>query len=77
MVELYSAVAPSLHGSVKAGGNVTHATHALRSYLAADNGESGPLPSSVYLDVKSAYYRVIRQLASNLTCSDEDIIAAR
>ena len=72
LVELYTGVAPSLHVSVKAGGNVTHASHALRSFLGAAERMKHST-ATLYLDVKSAYYRVIRQLASNLTSSDEDI----
>ena len=72
MVELYTTVAPSLHVSVKAGGNVTHASHALRGYLNASQ-KLKRSTAILYLDIKSAYYRVIRQLASNLTTCDADI----
>ena len=72
MVELYTTVAPSLHVSVKAGGNVTHASHALHGYLNASQ-KLKRSTAILYLDIKSAYYRVIRQLASNLTTCDADI----
>ena len=49
-----------------------HASHALRSFLTASQHQKRST-AILYLDVKSAYYRVIRQLASNLTYSDEDI----
>ena len=68
----YAAMAPSLHVSVKAGGNVMHASHALRSYLLSARRKQYSA-AIIFLDVKSAYYRVIRQLAANLTCADEDI----
>ena len=72
LVELYTQVAPSLHVSVKVGGNVMHASHSLRSFLSYS--KQNKLSSALlFVDVKSAYYRVIRQLASNLTCSDADI----
>ena len=72
LVELYTKVAPSLHVSVKVGGNVMHASHSLRSFLSYSH-QSKLSTALLFVDVKSAYYRVIRQLASNLTCSDADI----
>ena len=72
LVQRYANAAPSLHVSVKAGGNVMHASHALRSYLLAAKKRKFSA-AIVFLDVKSAYYRVIRQLAAKLTCADEDI----
>ena len=72
LVARYAQTAPSLYVSVRAGGNVMHASHALRTFLLAAK-QQGSSAAIIYLDVRSAYYRVVRQLAANLTCADEDI----
>ena len=46
-----------------------HASHALRSFLTASQSQKRST-AILYLDVKSAYYRVIRQLASNLALAE-------
>ncbi len=72
MTHLYTNTAPSLHVSVKAGGNVCHASQALRCYI--DACKAGKRSVAVmFLDIKSAYYRVVRQLAANMTYCDEDV----
>ena len=70
--EYYTASAQPFHFSVKMGGNVAHAAHALRAYhsMARRQGHS---TGTLFLDIRSAYYRVIRQLAATLSNSDEDI----
>lgn len=70
--EHYARTSPDLHVSIKTGGSVSHASHALRAYqsIARQRGWSAGV---LFLDVKAAYYRVIRQLAATLSNSDEDI----
>ena len=72
LVTLYDDTAPPLHVSVRAGGNVMHASHSLRAFLGAAHSLKRST-AVLYLDIKSAYYRTVRQLAANLTCSDHDI----
>ena len=72
MTSLYSTTAPSLHVSVKTGGNVSHASQALRCYIDACKARKRSV-AILFLDVKSAYYRVVRQLAANMTYQDEDV----
>ena len=72
IVPLYDKTAPPLHVSVRAGGNVMHASHAMRAFLGAAHSMKKST-GVLYLDIKSAYYRTVRQLAANLTCSDQDI----
>ena len=57
----YAASAPETFFSIWAGGNVSHASQALKLYCggAAAQGDSIGV---LFLDVKAAYYRVIRQL---------------
>ena len=69
---LYSTTAPSLHVSVKAGGNVSHASQALRSYIEACRAQKRSV-AILFLDIKSAYYRVVRQLAAKATNCAQDV----
>lgn len=57
----YEASAPDTFFSIRAGGNVAHASHALRLFVAASH-KGGDSTGILFLDVKAAYYRVIRQL---------------
>ena len=70
--EHYSRTAPPLHVSIKLGGSVSHASHALRAYQSIAHQKSWSV-GVLFLDVKAAYYRVVRQLAATLSNSDEDI----
>ncbi len=57
----YASSTPETFFSIRAGGNVSHASQALKLYC---NGASaqGDSIGVLFLDVKAAYYRVIRQL---------------
>ena len=68
----YARTAPQLHVSIKTGGSVSQASHALRAYQSIAR-QKGWSTGVLFLDVKSAYYRVVRQLAATLSNSDEDI----
>ncbi len=70
--EHYARTAPPLHVSIKLGGCVSHASHALRAYQSIAH-QKGWSVGVLFLDVKAAYYRVVRQLAATLSNSDEDI----
>ena len=70
--EHYSRTAPPLHVSIKLGGSVSHASHAPRAYQSIAHQKSWSV-GVLFLDVKAAYYRVVRQLAATLSNSDEDI----
>ena len=72
LVPYYVASAPNTHFSIRTGGNVTHASFALRTFLQAAS-HRGWSTATLFLDVKSAFYRVIRQLATQVTNSDEDV----
>ena len=58
----FTRSAPQTFFSIRPGGCVSHASHSLRLFIqaAARRNESVGV---LYLDVRSAYYRVVRQLA--------------
>ena len=62
IIQQYAQSAPETFFSIRTGGNVSHASLALRLFCnaAVTAGESTGV---LFLDVKSAYYRVVRQLA--------------
>ena len=64
LLPFYTSSAPDLHCSVRAGGCVAHASHGLRLFAQAckkRNLSSGIL----FVDIRAAYYRVIRQFAAS------------
>lgn len=68
----YTTGSSRLHFAAKPGGNVSHASHYLRSFhqIAKDQGWSS---SSVFVDISSAFYRIIRQFAVTVRSSKEDL----
>ena len=54
--------APQTFFSIRPGGCVSHASHSLRLFIQAASQRNESV-GVLYLDVKSAYYRVVRQLA--------------
>ena len=68
-VPLYSSSSSALHFAGKLGGNVSHASMLLQSLL---TGASRRNHSScaIFLDIKAAYYRVIREFVVNMTTSN-------
>ena len=61
LLPAYEASAPDTFFSIRTGGNVAHASHALRLYATAAS-RGGDSIGILFLDVKAAYYRVLRQL---------------
>ena len=57
----YEATAPQTHFSIRKGGCVSHASHTLRLFGEAATRKNQSV-GILYVDVKSAYYRVVRQL---------------
>ena len=57
----YAASAPETFFSIRAGGNVSLASQALRLYCGGASAQGDSI-GILFLDVKAAYYRVIRQL---------------
>ncbi len=72
LLPYYTATAPDLHCSVRAGGCVSHASHALRLYVQACK-KSHLSTGILFLDIKSAYYRVIRQFAAEPEWHEEKV----
>ena len=58
----YTASTSDTFFSIRPGGNVSHASQALRLFASA-SAQGGASTGILFLDVKAAYYRVIRQLA--------------
>ena len=58
----YSTTTPDTFFSIRQGGSVSHASQALRLYAGA-KAHRGESTGILFLDVKAAYYRIIRQLA--------------
>ena len=61
LLPAYEASAPDTFFSIRTGGNVAHASHALRLFASSAN-RGGDSVGILFLDVKAAYYRVLRQL---------------
>ena len=65
LVPYYASGSNSFHCSVKQGGCVSHASHGLR--LASSSARSqGRSAGILFLDVKAAYYRVVRELVVDM-----------
>ena len=60
-ISAYSESTPDCFFSIRAGGNVSHASQTLRLFCSAARG-GGASVGVLFLDVKAAYYRIIRQL---------------
>ena len=73
IMPLYQAQSADTHFACKRGGNVSHASMLLRAFMrgAAKRLKS---TSAIFVDVASAFYRVVRELVVNLSSSDEEII---
>ena len=69
----YCRGSSSLHFACKKGGNVSHASHLLRAFMASADAQ-GHSYAALYVDIASAFYRVIRELIVNLTMTDEEIV---
>lgn len=69
-----SFVAHSSHTyfSIKTGGNVSQASHALRAFISA-SAQRHQSVGLLFLDIKSAYYRVVRQLLTSSAPREERI----
>ena len=66
LVQHYSASTEDLHMSVRTGSNVAHASISLR--LALNGAWRLHMSAAVlFLDIRAAYYRVIRQLVSSVS----------
>ena len=73
LVPCYQQWASDTHFSIKLGGNVCQASHALRLFLGA-SAKRQQSTGVLFLDIKSAYYRVVRQLTTGRG-NQEDSIA--
>ena len=71
-IPLYTGASSSLHFAGKKGGNVSHPSMLLQALLQGAS-RCNHSTSAVFLDIKAAYYRVVRELVVNMTTSDEDI----
>lgn len=73
LIPFYQRWASDTHFSIKAGGNVSQASHALRLFIsgAVQRGNSVGV---LFLDIRSAYYRVVRQLITGRDHKEESII---
>ena len=63
LVPCYQQWASDTHFSIKLGGNVCQASHALRLFLGA-SAKRQQSTGVLFLDIKAAYYRVVRQLTT-------------
>ena len=61
-----------LHFGGKKGGNVSHASFFAQQYLRSAD-KLGCSSSAIFLDISSAYYRVVRELVVNWTTTDEEL----
>ena len=71
-IPLYTGASSSLHFAGKKGGNVSHPSMLLQALLIGASKRNHST-SAIFLDIKAAYYRVVRELVVNMTTSDEDI----
>ena len=72
LVPHYQSWASDTHFSIKLGGNVSQASHALRLFVAG-SVRRGNSVGVLFLDIRSAYYRVVRQLMTGRTPKAESI----
>ncbi len=61
LTPFYESTAPQTHFSIRKGGCVSHASHTLRLFAEAAARKNQSV-GILYVDVKSTYYRVVRQL---------------
>ena len=71
---LYADNSAPTHFAGKLGGNPSHASSLLRAYLNGA-GNKGFSCSAYFVDVSSAYYRVIREMLIGNHSSDQEVIA--
>ena len=71
---LYAENSAQTHFAGKLGGNPSHASSLLRAFLNGA-GAKGMSCSAYFVDVSSAYYRVIREMLIDNHSSDQEIIA--
>ena len=69
LIPFYLTEASDSHFAIKPGGNVSQASHALRLFMSLASSRSESF-GVLFLDIKSAYYRVVRQL---LTSRGDDL----
>ena len=67
---LYERASSCLHFAGKPGGNVSHASMVLQNLLLGADKRSKST-CTIFLDVSTAYYRVIRELVVHQTTTDE------
>ena len=72
LVPHYQAWASDTHFSIKVGGNVSQASHALRLFVTGSS-RAGQSVGVLFLDIRSAYYRVVRQLMTGRPTQAESI----
>ena len=70
---LYESLSSNLHLSGKKGGNVSHASMVLRSLLSGADSRNRS-SSVIFLDISSAYYRVVREFVVHETTTDEELV---
>ena len=68
----YERSSSKLHFAAKRGGNVSHASHYLRTFHAVAKRQNWS-SSSIFVDISSAFYRIIRQFAVNLDTPKEEL----
>ena len=71
---IYTDKSAETHFAGKLGGNPSHASSLTRSFLDG-MGKRGISSSAYFVDVSSAYYRVVRELVVGMQTSDQEIIA--
>ena len=62
LTSAFVQTAPQTHFSIRPGGCVSHASHSLRLFVQA-SAKKNESVGVLYLDIRSAYYRIVRQLA--------------
>ena len=71
---IYSTNSADTHFAGKLGGNPSHASSLARAFLSG-MGRRGISCSAYFVDVSSAYYRVVRELVVGMQTTDQEVIA--
>ena len=71
---IYEANSAPTHFAAKKGGNVAHAATLLKAVVSGAH-RRGRSVTALFVDIASAFYRVVRELVVDLTSSDEEIIS--
>ena len=73
LMPIYAANSAESHFAAKKGGNVAHAATLLKAIIVGAKKRKRSF-SALFVDISSAFYRVVRELVINLSSTDQEVI---